>query len=282
MEKGQEAYSSEQRKLQAAETELVSLFADVCKKEGLTYFMLGGTLLGAVRHKGFIPWDDDLDIALPRPDYEVFLSTAEKYLPEGYHLLNPRTTKGYLYYIPSLTCSKTKVKKSLYQKETVEDVSIDIFPLDGMPSSKLMQDIHEFRTLVYRALYKFSVFDQYVAVKNEHRTWYEKFLIALCGRFKLQRLFSPEKRLRKYDKVIQRYSYENSDYIMNFMGAYKLKEMLPKKVFGEGKLYDFEGLKLSGPQDYDAYLTRLYGDYMTPVREADYSKHGFEVLTDQK
>lgn len=270
------------RKLQIAEIDLVHLFWEICEKERLTYFMLGGTMLGAVRHKGFIPWDDDIDFGMPRPDYEKFLRVADKYLPQGYHLLNERTTKEYFYYIPRLTCSKTKVKCELYQEERIEDVSIDIFALDGMPDKKLWQYVHEWRMLALHALYKFSVFDRYVSVNNPNRTWYEKALVFLCKHLSLQRLFSPRKRLDARDRLSRKYPYEESNTIMNFMGAYKLKEMFPKSVFGDGRLYDFEGMRLRGPQDYDFYLTQLYGEYMEPPKTLDIGKHAFKVLEENE
>ena len=201
-----------------------------------------------------------------------------KYLPDGYHLLDDKTTKDYLYYIPRLTCSKTKIRCSMYQEVSVEDISIDIFALDGMPDTKLGQYIHEFRMLTLHALYKFSVFDKYVAVNNPNRTWYERILCFLCKNLSLQKLLSPSKRLDARDRMSRRYDYDQSNYIMNHMGAYKLKEMLPKSVFGDGEYYDFEGMKLCGVQDYDAYLTRLYGEYMIPPAKPEFAQHGFEVV----
>ena len=232
------------RRLQIAQLDLVRLYKEICEKEHLRYFMIGGTMLGAVRHKGFIPWDDDVDFGMPRADHDKFLKAAGKYLPEGYHLLDDKTTKDYLYYIPRLTCSKTKVRCSMYEEESIEDVSIDVFALDGMPDTKLGQYIHEFRMLAMHALYKFSVFDKYVAVNNPKRTWYEKVLCFLCKHLSLQKLFSPRKRLDARDRMSRRYDYDESNFIMNHMGAYKLKDMFPKSVFGDGKQYDFEGLKL--------------------------------------
>lgn len=266
------------RELQLAQMELVRVFLDICEKEHLTYFAVGGTMLGAVRHKGFIPWDDDVDFGMPRSEHDKFLKVAGKYLPDWCHLLNDKTTKGYLYYITRLTSSRAKVRCSLYKEERIEDVSIDVFPLDGMPSTKLGQYVHEFKILGVHALYKFSVFDEYVSVSNPHRTWYEKILCFLCDKLSLQKYFSPRKRLDARDRMSRKYSYEDSEYITNLMGAYKLREMFPKSVFGEGVLYDFEGLKINGPQNYGTYLTQMYGDYMTPPKKLEIGKHNFEIV----
>lgn len=265
------------RKLQLAQLELVKVFAEICEKEHLQYFMLAGTMLGAIRHKGFIPWDDDVDFGMPRADLDKFLEVADKYLTPDFHLLDYKTTNGYLYYIPRLTSSKAQIKSTLYQNERIEDVSIDILALDGMPDSSIGQHLHEFWVLVMHALYKFSVFDEYVSVNNPHRTWYEKILCTLCKELSLQRLFSPQKRLDARDKISRKYSYEESSYIINSMGAYKLKEMFPKSVFADGSYYEFEGIKLLGPKDYDAYLTRVYGDYMKPPKNLDIGKHGMRL-----
>lgn len=266
------------RKLQLAELDIIKVFIEICKKENLRYFAAGGTLLGAVRHKGFIPWDDDVDIVMPRKDYNTFLKVANKYLSDDYKLLCDDTDSDYLYFIPRLTCKKYKVRNSLYKTQTIDDVSIDIFALDGVPVSKMLQAVYVGKILALRALYKFSVLDRYVAIENPNRTWYEKALIFICKRFYLQRVFSPRKRLDAFKRAQQKYSFESSKYVGCLMGAYKMREIFQKEVFGTGAEQDFEDIRIVGPERYDIYLKQFYGDYMIPPEQPPLGKHKFELI----
>lgn len=124
----------------------------IIDKYNLKYYMLGGTMLGAIRHKGFIPWDDDIDIGLPRKDYEKFLEVAINELPDNYKVINFKTDKDYHYYITRVQNINTKLVEIRFKHENkYTHASIDIFPLDGFPNSKLRRDIHFFKILYRRA-----------------------------------------------------------------------------------------------------------------------------------
>lgn len=256
---------TEIRKLQLLQIKLIRLFVDICEKENLSYYMSGGTMLGAVRHNGYIPWDDDADFMMPREDYEKFIKVAPKYFNEDYSIDNFIYNKNFLYYFTRVVSLSDCVKITSARKDRTENIWIDILPLDGMPKGKFLFNIHKFRLLALRALYHYSLFDDLVNTDKPNRPWYEKILIFIGIHFPIQKMFSHSKRWLALDKGLKKYPCEDSDIWVNFMGGYKLKEMFPKSVFGDGNdLYDFEGMKLVGVKDYDTYLTGLYGDYMTP------------------
>ena len=129
------------RQLQLVELDILKQFLEICEKHALTYYMLGGTLLGAVRHKGFIPWDDDIDIGMPRPDYEKFLKLATYDLKPPYQLHTLFQNRGeYNYYYARVENPETRVLR----KMAIEDVHIpawiDVFPLDGVPNDAHNRD----------------------------------------------------------------------------------------------------------------------------------------------
>ena len=248
------------RKLQLVQIELIKLFINICEEERLVYYMSAGTMLGAVRHKGYIPWDDDADFMMPREDYEKFLQVASKYMHDNFSIED-----FYHNQFPNGNARVTTSDRKLYItsgiKPHTENVWIDILPIDGMPSKKLARLIHKGRLLFVRALFRFAAFDKLTQI-NKNRPWYEKFLIEFAKRFPIQKLLSFPKRWKAMDKALKKYSPEASDLWINFFGGYKFKEMFPKTVFGQGKEHAFEGMKLRGVDDYDTYLKGIYGDYM--------------------
>ena len=123
--------------LQEKELDMVKEFLKICEKHNLKYFMAGGTFLGAVRHKGFIPWDDDVDLGMYRDDYEKFLDIAKRELPYPYEVHTYRNCKEHHYYFSHIIDVRYKVRRMGSLDKREEYVWIDIFPYDGLPKGKI-------------------------------------------------------------------------------------------------------------------------------------------------
>lgn len=260
------------RKLQLVDLAILKEVDALCKVHNLTWYMIGGTLLGAVRHKGFIPWDDDIDIAMPRKDYEKFLEIAKGSLSQHLQIINFETNPDYRYYITRVMNLKTKVaEKRAATFEGTTHASIDIFPIDGTPNNKLLKKIYYFRIMAYRAL--ISLCYKEAIDQNRKRNLFEKILIYIGVMLPLNRILSPYKLKKKIDRMLKKQSVEKSDEIGTIMGAYRTREIVPKIYFGKGQFYEFEGLRFNGPEKYDEYLTHMYGDYMSYPENVDRKDH---------
>ena len=244
----------------------------ILEKDNIEYYILGGTLLGAVRHKGFIPWDDDIDIGIPREQYEIFLNEISDKLPNNLKLETYKNSKSHHYYFSRIVDTRYSLKRTGSIEERNEDVWIDIFPLDGMPNNFIIRKIHMLKLLATRAMYHISCFEK-VNLKRPNRPLSEKIIIKFVMITGFGRNTNTNKWLNKIDKLLKKYPYSKSNFIVNFMGQYKFKEMFEKKYYGKGKKYIFEDDKLMGPENYDYILKKMYGDYMTIPKEQDRNAH---------
>ncbi len=267
------------RLLQLKEVDMLKDTLSFFEKYGLRYYAMSGTLLGAVRHKGFIPWDDDIDLAMPRPDYNRLIAIAEN--TAEIKLRYYGNDKGYGHYFAKIESDKIKVviKNNATGEEQKASSWISVFPFDGMPNNKIIRKIHQFRILFFRMLYVMSRFDDIANLKKKNRSFIERVLIFLTQKLHLQKIISRDYTFKKIDRILQKYDYDRSELVVDAMGAYKFKEMFPRKWFGKGKVYDFEGVNLIGPDVYDPMLTQLYGDYMTPVDESERGGHNMVDIT---
>lgn len=267
------------RKLQMAEFEMAKKFVAFCDEYNLRYFMLGGTFLGAVRHKGFIPWDDDMDFALLREDYDKFLrlSQTEQMSFEVHNYftsdLNMRR------YYTRIEDSSIKIIRNDAKVPQVSNIWIDIYPLDGLPNHYVKRQLRKYYILWRRAAFRFSAFST-LNIHKANRPIVEKLAIEIAKRFPVEKIFNFDKEIKKFDRAVRKYSAAKSDWIYSAEGLYKFKEMFQKEVFGEGTSYEFEGQKWRGPQDYNTYLTQLYGDYMTVPPESERYKHRISLITE--
>ena len=237
----------------------------VIDRHDFEYYMLGGTLLGAVRHKGFIAWDDDIDIGMPRDDYEAFLKIVQRELPEYLELRTYWDESDHHYYFARIVDIRHSLRRTGSTIERMENVWIDVFPLDGMPNRFIPRRIHMLRLLYARARYHMATFDK-VNTKRPNRPLYERIIIRLISVTGMGVHSDPRKWLDKIDFLLRKYPPKHSRWIVNFMGQYIFKEMFPKSYYGKGRLYPFEETKLWGPKYADKVLTQMYGDYMTPPK----------------
>jgi lipopolysaccharide cholinephosphotransferase len=241
--------------------EMMIIFHDLCIKHDIKYYMLGGTMLGAVRHKGFIPWDDDMDIGLPRPDYEKLLALPQSEWPANIKLNTP-ATDGHPYPYSKLIDANTTLVEDL-GKDIVQGIFIDIFPLDGAGSNKNQAIRHKKKiSLLMRFLYA-SIFSHY-----KNKPIWKKIAITFI------RLTRPNYWLNTIEKNLTRKDFYKNTYVGNLVGAWGDKEIVPREYFGQPTLYEFKDKQFYGVEKYDDYLTCLYGDYMKlPPIEKQKSHH---------
>lgn len=245
---------------------MAKMFHNFCIEHDIKYYMIGGTLLGAVRHKGFIPWDDDMDFGVMREDYEK-LKKIHNEIPEGYSLNFYEINRDFQYGFCKLYDENTTYIERLYDDAAVGGVYIDIFPIDDigddlLKAQKLAKKI-DFRKKIVASIYakgKRSSTIKTVGVK----------LLSLLP--KSTAWFS------WVYNCIEKYKGTQSKYVLNVYGIYKEKEIAERRVLGTPKLYDFEDTQLYGVENADEYLTKIYGDYMTPPPEDKRGGHSISYI----
>lgn len=248
---------------------IVKDFHSFCQEHNIRYYILGGTALGAVRHNGFIPWDDDIDIGIPRDDYDRLINLID-YLPDNLTCKYYKNTQhSPMHYIKIVDKNTTLIEK--FYNYIVEGIYIDVFPLDGA--------IKDDASDIKRRKKIYSLFNKICWKCN---TEYKKGILRKC--YKLYcRLFNIDKMHHKLENLMTKVDFGKGDSVANFMGAYREKECVDLDCFGEPVLYKFEDTYLFGPSDIHKYLGCLYGDYMKlPPENERVLHHSFLFLDLEK
>lgn len=246
--------------------DMLKWFHEFCVDNDLTYYLSSGTMLGAARHQGIIPWDDDVDVMMPREDLKRFASLMSE--QSGRYILEipDSPAKEYCYTWPKLFDTETTIIENTKYK-TKRGVFLDIFPLDGMGNSQEEAKAHWDKI---RRTYK--LFNCNVLGISKRTRKLKKLVILL---FRLIPM-NEKKLLRKIISQCEEKSYESCELCGNPLGGYKWKEIMPKWIYGKPTLYKFSDFEVFGVEHPDEYLTRLYGDWRTPPPEDKrVSEHNF-------
>ena len=256
--------------LREVELDILKTFNNFCEENKIKYYLSNGTLLGAVKYRGFIPWDDDIDVFVPREDYDRLISIFKD--SEKYHLFAFERNERYRYPFAKL-CDMTTLKVEENINNGVElGVDIDIFPMDAWDSDfeKAKKEADKIKkTMFYLGISKLR--------RPDSRRW-AKRVVKQCV-MTLLKVYGSSHFVKKIIKVGRCYSLEGSKYCgCKSWCIYRAREIIPSEVFSDVVQVEFEGGYYPAPIGYDTYLRSLYGDYeKDPPNEKQKTHHRFKA-----
>ena len=237
---------------------------EFCRTNNIRYWLCGGTLIGAIRHQGYIPWDDDIDISMPRPDFDKFVNNYDNHSP-AYRVEAYKHTKNYPYLFAKVIDNRTILEqKDVHIKQL--GVCIDIFPVDavGADGNQIRQFSHYNFILGYKRLYFWKA------------SLSQKMKAILVRMFSI--FLSEEQILSRMNRICRQLPYDKSKYLAVICGVYAMKEIVDRDIYENVEYKTFEGYQLPVPIGYHQYLTQLYGDYMTlPPEDKRITHHSFKA-----
>ena len=237
----------------------------VCRRHQMDYYIWAGTQLGAVRHKGFIPWDDDIDIAMPRPDYEQLIANADEWLPQPLEMVCAENDSQYPLPFAKIQDSSTTLIERTHLKY-LGGIYIDVFPIDGVPANAIRRKLHFAEYEYWKRVLYFVHRDPY-----KHGRGASSWLPLLC-----RKMYSMKYVQQRIRQLLLAYDYNNCTLVADYDDG--SRGVMQKSVLGRPTPYSFEGEAVLGVEQYDAYLTNKYGDYMTVPSERHQRQHNFHYL----
>lgn len=268
MENLRKLENKELKKLKEIELKMLIEFDNICKKNNIKYILCGGTLIGAIRHKGFIPWDDDIDVLMLRKDYNKFFQIQKKELHKNYYFQGMENEEKCI-----TIFSKIRRKDSIYA-ESISDLSdekqgiwIDIFPADNISDNPLIAKYYMFRVIIIKILLSF---------KNGNNTISKSFfkqIILKILKF-ISKFYKKENLKTKLIFIINKFNNEKTNSIASYGGCYLFKEILKREYLEDLTEHRFENHYFYIPKKYDEFLKNYYGDYMKlPPKDKQISNH---------
>ena len=243
--------------------EIYAEFAKVCDRHGLRYYAFAGTLLGAIRHKGFIPWDDDLDVAMPRPDYEKFVQIYKTELPRHLKFVDWKNTPEFHMLFGKIQDARKEKVLTLEKRlghMLSNGVYIDIFPIDAYPSNKLYRTYLKYRDLLLLPIERFHLYEFSHLSKKGKLAWiFGAFLSLLVPWLRKHDQF-----MALHENAIKKENYEEADLVSDCGLRYNVlsQPVMPKDGWGTPVPHEFDGRGIMIQQDYKGYLKQKFGDYM--------------------
>lgn len=235
--------------LKEIELNIMKKIHTFCMEHNIKYCLCYGSLIGAIRHKGFIPWDDDIDIFMTRPEYEKFLAEFPLYADSmQLEIVNHKTKRYFGRNLSKVIDTNTVLKETQYKTDDEIGVFVDIWPVDGTPNNRIKRFIY----------CKYAIFLKKLILAASMRSdpdygFGKRMIIHIAG------LFNPKKLTKRMDTISQKYRFENSKYVKCYAADHILYN---RNDFDEQIKMEFENQLFWGPKNYDSMLRMEYGDYM--------------------
>lgn len=261
------------RKLQLKELDTLVYFKEFCDKNNLLFYLCGGCCIGSLRTGGFIPWDDDIDILMPRDDYEKLYKLWDNDKQERFKLLrtDEKIFTGNIF-TTIVDTETTCVKANQAHLDIPFGIMMDIFPIDGCPKGKFKRTMQKLNAMIY------SLFLAQIVPENHGG------IMALGSKFLLSIVKSPkarEKKWRNAERRMSKYKISDCEYITELCeGVHSMQPEYPKEWFASAVYREFEGLQMPIPVGYDPYLKKAFGDYMKLPPEDKQKPHHDMILVD--
>ena len=246
------------KRIQAQQLRIMDEIHRICIEQGLRYYLIGGSALGAVRHQGFIPWDVDIDIAMPRKDYDLFLAKGNSLLPSGFNLYDYNIDKNFRLPHAIVTLENSILKLSCGREiNNKYGIYVDILPLDQWPedSKKKNKQIKSLQNV--KKLLRMYNGDEY-----EENSLFEKMVKRVIS-FCMHCIFSAQYLNKKQDYIVSKYYTKNEGHNWcSMLSHYSLDKLtMPKEYFGHPTMMDFEGRRYFVPEKVLLYLHQLFKNY---------------------
>lgn len=279
--------NEELRVLQMSELRILVEVLKICKDSNLRVYLSSGTLLGAVRHNGFIPWDDDIDICMPRKDYSVFRKIAAQKLSPDFELCDYKNRQTNDFAVGTMLKVFNKKVFAIRSRGdgsiTTQDYAwIDIFPLDGLPNGRFLREVHKIRLYLRKRVMSLAIWKE--AGIAEQKSLAKKIIAVFIKTMHIPQLLNLDRKSQriKLEKLLIKYSFDECDFCINMLGDYELKEICPTAFYGKPQLLRFEDIDAPVPENYHGILKIIYGEYMTlPPKEDQVCKHIRNVIVSQ-
>ena len=263
----------ELKKLHNVEYEILDEFARICDKHKLNYVLIAGSCLGAIRHNGIIPWDDDIDVAMTRLDYEKFIKIQEKELNNKYYFESMEVDPDY-----NLVQGKIKKKNTIYKEEGTSlpddklGIWIDIFPLDNVSDNNFKMKLDFYKVFSLKMMISFKLGNDHHS-KKRLREFTLKFL-KFCSHF-----INVKKSQKKLYKALTKHKNDKTKRVISYGSQYFFKAVFDNSFTKDRVLHKFGPKEYYISKDYDKFLTQLYGDYMKlPPKEKQHPLHPIEKI----
>lgn len=258
------------KELQQIELDILMEFDRICTKNNISYFLVGGSLLGCIRHKGFIPWDDDIDVGMLREEYDRFVDACKKDLDKKYFIQDMESENNCGLVFGKIRKNNTILSEVYsYHLPFHQGIWIDIFPYDNVCDNKWVRKFHYYHVLIIKNLYIIKC-----GYKNPHpESKIYKIAYIICKI--IVKPFSLNFYINRLDKLMKKYNHKDCEYAFPFGGAYPKKDTIKKNILLNVERRKFEKYEVLTLSDYDTYLKQLYGDYMTlpPIEKRTSGMH---------